>query len=244
MTLGSCFSENIGQKMKNAYFLTEINPFGVLYNPLSVLNSLELLISNTLFEAEDIFQQQSLWHSFSHSSLYSDISRERCHQKINSSISIASEFLSPADFLLITLGTAWVFEERRSGKVVSNCHKLPASEFNRRKLNVDEIVKSYDTLISKLQKLFPALQLIFTVSPIRHWKDGAHDNNLSKSTLLLAIDSLKTKFEHVHYFPATKFKWTNFAIIGSMLRICSIRPKLPSIIFGSAFPIHFFRQKR
>jgi hypothetical protein len=202
MTLGSCFAENIGKKMQDVYFETDINPFGVLYNPVSIYNSIELLINKTQFTATDLFENRGLWQSFSHSSLFSDTTAEGCLNKINDRLTKASMFLSQTDFLLITFGTAWVFEEQKSGSVVSNCHKLPASHFIRRRLSVDEIVADYSNLVNRLSELIPGMKIVFSVSPIRHWKDGAHENNVSKSTLLLAIDALQKRFKQVEYFPA------------------------------------------
>ena len=202
LTLGSCFSENMGLKMKNVFFKTEINPFGVLYNPISILNSMQLLLQNKKFTASDIFEYKSLWHSFAHSSSFSDVSSELCLSKMNERISFASEFIKSTDVLLITFGTAWVFTDKESGRVVSNCHKLPAAKFNRRRLTVDEITEAYSDLLTKLKALYPNLNVVFSVSPIRHWKDGAHENTISKSTLLLAVDALQNQFGNVHYFPA------------------------------------------
>ena len=202
LTLGSCFSENMGLKMKNVFFKTEINPFGVLYNPVSILNSINLLLENKRFTTSDIFEYKSLWHSFAHSSLFSDISSEACLSKINERIESASEFIKNTDVLLITFGTAWVFTDKESGRVVSNCHKLPSGKFNRRRLTVDEITMGYSDLLTKLKALYPNLNVVFSVSPIRHWKDGAHENTISKSTLLLAVDALQNQFDNVHYFPA------------------------------------------
>jgi len=202
MTLGSCFAENIGRKLHDAYFLSDVNPFGVLYNPVSIANSMEIVLKNIQFSPTDIFQAKSLWQSFSHSSFFSDISAEACLQKINTRLEIAKEFLKETDFLLITFGTAWVFEDKQSGRVVSNCHKFPANQFVRRRLTVQEIVEVYADLIQRLQVQFPNLKLIFSVSPIRHFKDGAHENNISKSTLILAIEALQKQFPQLDYFPA------------------------------------------
>jgi len=202
LTLGSCFAENIGRKMCEVYFGTEVNPFGVLYNPVSIKNSIELLSDNKPFTPQDLFEYNSLWQSFSHSSLFSYITPEGCLTKINGRFEKAAQFLTKTDFLLITFGTAWVFEDRKRGSVVSNCHKLPSAEFARRRLSVDEIVVEYSALILRLQNQFPNLKFIFSVSPIRHWKDGAHENTISKSTLLLAIDALQKQFKNVQYFPA------------------------------------------
>lgn len=202
MTLGSCFAQNIGQKMQDVWFETDINPFGVLYNPVSIQKSIELLIENKTFTESDLFENRGLWQSFSHSSLFSDITPEKCLSKIDERYIPASNFIKESDFLLITFGTAWVFEEKTSGKVVSNCHKLPANRFVRRKLTVKKIVNDYSELISRIQSVFPKMNLIFSVSPIRHWKDGPHENNISKSTLLLAINELQLIFPQIQYFPA------------------------------------------
>jgi hypothetical protein len=202
MTLGSCFAENIGKKMQDVYFDMDINPFGVLYNPVSILNSIEILIANKQFTENDLFENRGLWQSFAYSSLFSDTTADGCLTKINDRLKLASAFLMQTDFLFITFGTAWVYEEQKSGSVVSNCHKLPASYFNRRRLTVDEIVADYSTLINRLSELMPHLKIVFSVSPIRHWKDGAHENNVSKSTLLLAIDELQKQFSQMAYFPA------------------------------------------
>lgn len=202
LTFGSCFAENIGTKMLNAYFKTEINPFGVLYNPMSILNSLNDLMCNKRFNIDDLFEYKSLWHSFSHSSIFSNVNSSICIDKINQRIEIAVNFLKNADFLVITFGTAWVFEDKKKGTIVSNCHKLPSEFFQRRRLTVIEIVDGYIELFSKLLELNPALKIVFTVSPIRHWKDGAHENSLSKGILLLAVDQLQRQFQNVFYFPA------------------------------------------
>ncbi len=202
LTLGSCFSENIGKKLQNAFFNIDVNPFGVLYNPLSIQNSLRLLLDDKEFTEKDIFRHASLWHSFSHDSSFSHIDADTTLKAINSRLRQASVNLSKADFLLITFGTAWVFEQANGGNVVSNCHKLPAAEFRRRRLTLDEIVNNYNDLIQTLQTSFPNLRIVFSVSPIRHWKDGAHENNISKATLLLAIDELTRKYSNIDYFPA------------------------------------------
>ena len=201
-TLGSCFAENIGKRMNDACFLTDMNPFGVLYNPVSIKNSLCLLHNYKQFTIDDIFEHNSMWQSFSHSTQFSHPSAEPCLEQINSRLDAARSFYKHSDILIITFGTAWVFEDITTGKVVSNCHKLPAKNFTRRRLTVQEIVDDYIMIICKLLTDNPTLQIIFSVSPIRHWKDGAHENNISKSILLLAIDELQKRFEQIHYFPA------------------------------------------
>lgn len=202
LTLGSCFSENIGDKLQKAFFETDINPFGVLFNPSSIKNSLNMLAEHKVFTEQDIFKHGSLWNSFSHSTLFSTQHVEDTLQQINSRLSIASGNLSKTKFLLITFGTSWVYEYKDTTAVVANCHKLPANQFTRRRLSVEEIVCDYIALFHKLKTEYPDLQVIFSISPIRHWKDGAHENNLSKSILHLSVEKLQKLFSWVNYFPA------------------------------------------
>ena len=199
---GSCFSENMGRKLVENFFSVVVNPFGVLYNPVSIYNSLNFLLDGKRFSEKDLFYDGSLWYSFSHSTLFSDPDMNRCLENINSALDKAEAFLSQPRFLIITFGTAWVFQNRETESVVSNCHKLPATQFVRYRLSVEEIKLSYIELIEKISARYPEMKIIFTVSPIRHWKDGAHENNVSKSVLLLAIDELQKRFDQVSYFPA------------------------------------------
>lgn len=204
MFFGSCFSENIGQKMFDRKFKVDTNPFGILYNPESIASSLKLLLNNRVFTEDDLFFDQGLWNSFYHHSRFSDVNREVALEKINSRIQHSNEFLREADFLVITFGTAWVYELIDTGQIVSNCHKIPAKQFSRYRLGVNEISETYHHLLEDLWKFNPNLKIIFTVSPIRHWKDGAIENQVSKSTLLLAIDRLITGLgdRGCRYFPS------------------------------------------
>ena len=202
LTLGSCFADNIGRRLRTNLFLVDANPFGVLYNPLSVKQSLLTLLSDKRFTARDLFAHQSLWHSFAHSSLFSDTTPDRCLSRINNRLQQSRERLPHTRFILITWGTAQVYRHNASGLVVANCHKLPARDFTRRRLGADEIAAEYRPLLDTLRGRLPGVRVIFTVSPIRHWKDGAHENNLSKATLLLAVDALQREYDFVEYFPA------------------------------------------
>ena len=202
MTLGSCFAENIGTKLKQSCFDVDINPFGVLFNPVSIKRSIDLLFQKKLFTESDLFRHNELWQSYSHSSQFSDITSEGCLNKIKSRYETASNSIQETDVLLITFGTAWVYEEIKTGNVVSNCHKMPAKEFVRRRLEVGEIVDAFSCLMCSLLAKKPTLQIVISVSPIRHWKDGALENSVSKSILLLAANELQEQFENVHYFPA------------------------------------------
>ncbi len=200
--IGSCFTDHIGAKMEEAKFKIEINPFGVVYNPVSVKKSLELLIENRTFTGKDLHFSNEHWFSFYHHSSFSDKDKNICLSKINSRLSIASGFLRDATIMFITFGTARVYKLKETGEVVSNCHKLPAATFSRELSCVDEIVKDYDELFIQLKEINPKLQIVFTVSPVRHWKDGAAGNQLSKSILLLAVHRLVEKYKHAFYFPS------------------------------------------
>ncbi len=204
MLMGSCFSENIGQKLLDLKFRIDMNPFGILYNPESIANSLKILLEKRIFTENDLFNDQGVWSSFYHHSRFSDVNRDIVLENMNSHIISSHEFLKTTDFLIVTFGTAWIYELKRTGQIVSNCHKVPASEFKRFRLGVLEITETWRDLTEKLWQFNPNLKLIFTVSPIRHWKDGAVENQLSKATLLLAIDQLIRGFgdRRCRYFPS------------------------------------------
>jgi len=204
MFFGSCFSENIGQKLIDLKFNVDLNPFGILYNPVSIANSIKILLEKRIFNESDLFQDQGLWNSFYHHSRFSDTDQKTVLKMVNDRIVSSGEFLRQTDFLVITFGTANVYELKKTGQIVSNCHKVPAAEFRQYRLGVYEITEVYRELLEELWKFNPNLKVIFTVSPIRHWKDGAVQNQVSKATLLLAIDSLLNGFgvANCRYFPS------------------------------------------
>lgn len=204
MMMGSCFTENIGQKLENLKFNTDISPFGILYNPQSIADSLRRLIRCHSFSSDELFFDQGQWNSFMHHSRFSGTNQNDVLQGINNRLIYSSNFLKQARFLILTFGTAWVYQWAKNGKVVSNCHKVPAREFNRYRLSVDEMVSDYQNLLSELKEFNPKIEVVFTVSPVRHWKDGAIENQRSKAALLLAIDELLKKGadNYCSYFPA------------------------------------------
>tara|TARA_R110001583_G_scaffold7286_4_gene36319 strand:+ start:4669 stop:5661 length:993 start_codon:yes stop_codon:yes gene_type:complete len=200
--MGSCFVENIGSKLKSYKYKVDVNPFGVIYNPVSVCSSLRLLMEERELVEDDLNFHNNLWFSFYHHSKFSNTDLSQCLSDINKGIRESSKNLKESDFLFVTFGTSWVYELLSSGTIVSNCHKLPAKDFNRYRLNVDEIVSIYKDLLVELLIFNPKIKIVFTMSPIRHWKDGANGNQLSKATLLLAIDQLTELFDQVSYFPS------------------------------------------
>jgi hypothetical protein len=218
MMMGSCFTESIGNYLRELLFPVEINPFGILYNPFSIANSLDILLEKRTFNEKDLFYANGLWNSFSHHSRFSNPDLKQCLDNINNKIEEATGFLRESNLLFLTFGTAWVFnretgegkQENGEGRmiqgteIVSNCHKLPASEFRRYRVSPDQIKERWINLINKLWSFNPELHLVFTVSPIRHLKDGLHENQLSKASLLIAIDEITAHFGNgrVHYFPS------------------------------------------
>ena len=202
MMLGSCFAENMGSKFSYYKFEVDVNPCGIIYNPLSVANVLRLIVEGKQFEKSDLRQVGGKWVSLYHHGAFSSTDPDECLRRINDRLTKATGELRTLDLLVITWGTAWVYRYTRENIVVSNCHKIPSQEFERSRLSVEDIVKEYLVLIGRLREINPGLRILFTVSPIRHWKDGAHGNQLSKATLLLAIDRLREELQHVYYFPA------------------------------------------
>ncbi|QGY43569.1 GSCFA domain protein [Maribellus comscasis] len=202
--LGSCFTENVGNKMADLKYNVDINPFGILYNPASVANGINILLEELQIDEKELVHHNGLWHSFFHHGKFSDSDKNKTLENINSRLRFSSEYLKSTDFLFVTFGTAWIFEYKKTGEVVSNCHKIPAAEFGRRRLNPEEIENKYLQLLPKVWEQNPDCKIIFTVSPVRHWKDGAVENQRSKATLILAIDSIIRKFgtEKCNYFPS------------------------------------------
>lgn len=204
MMLGSCFSDNIGLRLRQACFDVDINPFGTLYNPASIACGIGAILKCRQYSIDDLFQEKgdNRWHSFSHHSEYSSVDSQLMLGKINQRVCEANKMLQRASTLIVTFGTAWVYKYAPTGKVVANCHKLPASMFERSMMSIDEIVAMWKDVIADVKAINQSIQVIFTVSPIRHLRDGAHENQLSKSTLLLAINQLVRECEDVIYFPA------------------------------------------
>ncbi|MDR1809400.1 MAG: GSCFA domain-containing protein [Prevotella sp.] len=202
MLLGSCFAENIGNMLRENLFDVGINPFGILYNPASVSMALNRINDGKLFSEDELVYQNGLYHSFQHHGAFSNADKDKCLSGINEALKTASESLLRADTLLLTFGTAHVFRYIPTNAVVANCHKFPASDFKRSRLTIDEITDDWTALIRKLREQNPRLNVLFTVSPIRHLKDGAHGNQLSKAVLLLAIERLQQQVERTYYFPS------------------------------------------
>jgi hypothetical protein len=201
--IGSCFTSNIGEAMKQLKFRCEVNPFGALYNPASILMSLKILLAKILLSPDDLFEFNELWSSFCFHSSFSDIDKSKALEKMNKQLVVASDVLYKSKYLFITFGTAYVFRLKTSGEIVGNCHKLPSENFVQECLSTDEIVQQYIDFVNDVSKILPEIKIIFSISPVRHLKDGAHNNQISKSILILSVDRLTNLFPNrCFYFPA------------------------------------------
>ncbi len=196
LLLGSCFTENIGGWMADHWLPVMSNPWGVLFNPASIADSLQRILSPNGVSSFELHEQGGRFFSFAHHGKWSGTEAETLQHQLIALDAEVRNFWSKTRHLFITLGTSWVYE--REGRVVANCHKFPAENFTRRRLSVEEIVDLWCPIIEAA----PDKHFIFTVSPIRHVKEGLHGNQLSKGILLLAIDALQERFaEQVEYLP-------------------------------------------
>lgn len=199
---GSCFSENLGRRMNNDFFDCLVNPFGVLYNPVSIARSIRLILGREQIGDEDILFHNGLYHSSYHSGLFSGSNKNELQNKIDQTNRVYKAFLKESKFLFITFGTARVYKYLKSGRIVANCHKIPGTQFRNYLCDPDEIAGYYNELIPYLYQINPGLNIVFTVSPVRHWKDGAHGNQLSKSVLHLSIQKILEQNSNCMYFPS------------------------------------------
>ncbi len=205
MLIGSCFADSIGNKLTGRAFNIDTNPFGVQYNPLSIATVLDRIADGTPFNehSPEVFLHNGLWSSILHHSSFSSPEKEKLISGINARLEKAHARLKELDIIFITLGTAYAYSRKSDNRVVGNCHKLPGNLFERRLLSIEEICRSIAGTIDKTHKTNPKTKFIFTVSPIRHLRDGAHDNQKSKATLILAIDHILELYpECASYFPA------------------------------------------
>ncbi len=204
LMLGSCFTDNIGGHLASQLFDVEINPFGPLYNPLSILRAVKVLANGTKISADDIFMHEGRYQSFLFHSRYSGISDKQATVSVmNGKIASASELLRRTKVVIMTLGTTKAYLLNDGGEVVANCHKLPASNFSIQTLDVEETVEALEETLSTIHAVNQDARLIFTVSPLRYLGDGAHAGQLAKATLLLAVDKVISFHpEMASYFPS------------------------------------------
>ncbi|WP_452221399.1 GSCFA domain-containing protein [Lacinutrix salivirga] len=200
LLLGSCFSENIGDKLQYFKFQNAINPFGILFHPKAIEIVIENAIHEKVYTEKDIFFHNEQWHCFDAHSKLSNASKEILLQQLNDKVKATNQHISKASHIIITLGTAWVYKHIHNNKTVANCHKIPQKEFEKKLLSVEEIIISLQNIIHKIQEINTKASIIFTVSPVRHIKDGFIENTQSKAHLITAIHTLISKEKQTSYF--------------------------------------------
>ena len=203
LSLGSCFAENMAAKLDYFKFQNTVNPFGILVHPLAIEKFIAFALNGKAFSEEDIFFHNERWHCFDAHSDLSDSDKEKMLAKLNTAIESAQKQLADASHIIITYGTAWVYREKTSGNVVANCHKRPQQQFSKEILSVEAIRESIRNTIELIRKTNSKAQLIFTISPVRHIKDGFAENQWSKSNLISGLQSvLQNGTSATTYFPS------------------------------------------
>jgi hypothetical protein len=216
LLIGSCFTEHIGNTLEELKFSVLQNPNGILFDPASVSRSLISYIQNKKYSEEDLFELNEVWHSWQHHSRFSNINKKEIVQTINNSQQRAQEFLKKADWIIITLGSSFSYrlthrfesskvfpgEEGVTGTSVANCHRAPAQWFDKHLLEIDEIISLMENSCQQLLEFNSKLNIIFTISPVRHIRDGVVDNNRSKARLIEVVHYMVNKYRAMHYFPA------------------------------------------
>lgn len=202
VSLGSCFALNIAQKFDFYKFQNVANPFGIIFNPVSLEKIINRIVNEIHYKEEDLFFQNERWHSFEVHSDLSNPNKLELLNTLNFRLNSARKNLLEATHFIITYGTAWVYRNLNSNEIVSNCHKLPQNEFSKELLTLDAIEKSIGKTLELITKLNPEIKFTTTISPVRHLKDGFIENQQSKASLLLALHTACKKHTNCSYFPA------------------------------------------
>ncbi len=201
LTIGSCFSQAIGLHLNDNKFHVTNNPFGTVYSPLSIHHLLTLALRKRAISEEDFLVHQEVHYHYQFHSSFAGLSRQELGEQISRAINKVNHFISTARFVIITYGTAWAYKRKDTAQWVANCHKVPSSYFSKELLSIDDMENSFDEIHSALKAVNPAIQIIVTVSPVRHLKDTIEFNSVSKSTLRLFCHKLSQR-PGVDYFPA------------------------------------------
>jgi len=207
LLIGSCFTEHIGNALEELKFSVLQNPNGILFDPASVCKSLTSYIQNKQYKEEDLYQLNEVWHSWQHHSRFSNTSAAEAIKVINESQQRAHAFLKEADWIVITLGSSFSYRltalaNNKTGEGVANCHRAPGQWFTKHLLSIDETITMLDNTYHQLLQFNPKLKIIFTVSPVRHIRDGVVENNRSKARLIESVHHMVNKFDRLYYFPA------------------------------------------
>ena len=188
--------------MARAGLNIQVNPFGIVFNPICLAHSIKRLIDGNEYVESELIYDQDRFHSLDHHGRFSAESAEQSIEKVNVEFLKASANLSATNVLIVTLGSAWAYQHLGTGKIAANCHRIPHQEFEKILVKSDQIVSALGAAINLISGVCESLQVVLTVSPVRHWKDGAIQNQVSKSHLRIACDELSSSFSNCHYFPA------------------------------------------
>lgn len=202
VSLGSCFAENMAEKFDYFKFQNTVNPFGILFNPVSIETIVARSVNENWFTEKDVFFHNERWHCYD---VHSDLSCENAAellQNLNAILKSTNQQIAQATHVIITYGTAWVYQLKATNQVVANCHKVPQNQFEKELLSVETIEKSIQNTINLIQKVNPNCHFIFTISPVRHLKDGFVENQRSKAHLITALHASVYDFPTSNYFPS------------------------------------------
>lgn len=202
LSLGSCFAENMAEKFEYFKFDTVVNPFGIIFNPVSLESLIHRSIHKIYFTSRDIFYHNEAWHCYEVHSELSDPDKEAFLTTLNELIDSTNQLLHDATHVIVTLGTSWVYRHVESNAIVANCHKVPQKQFVKELLSIAQIEASLQNIISEIQTINPKCNFVFTVSPVRHIKDGFVENTLSKAHLISALNAPNIKLSSTNYFPS------------------------------------------
>lgn len=202
LSIGSCFAETIASRMKEFHFSLCANPTGIVFNPLSAAKTLRRLLSRRSYSEKELFEHDGCWMSFDHHSSFNAPNPHDCLAKIHTFFNEACRCIQQLNTLILTFGTAYGYYHRDTHELVSNCHRLPHTAFQRTLFKISAIVDEYANLFNLLYAQYPDLNIILTISPVRHLRDNPHENQVSKAHLFAAVHGLELQFPKVYYFPA------------------------------------------
>ena len=200
---GSCFANNIGEKLIDNKIPVTVNPSGILYNPYSIADSIESALDEKQIEENELFFSNGLWNHYGFHSSFSATELYKCLENLNNALKLLRDSIIRSELMFVSFGTAFTYFLKDTGNIAGNCHKQNQEIFFRKMLSPSEIIQKWESLLEKIWINNQNLKIVYTVSPIRHWKDGATNNQFSKASLFLAIKELKEKYsEKIYYFPA------------------------------------------
>lgn len=200
--IGSCFTEHMTAQFLQHKFKVLENPHGILFNPISIVNALQDYIQIKEYTIHDLFEYNEIWQSWNHHSKYANINADKGLIAINTAIKEANAHLLKTTYLIITFGSSWAYQLKETGQIVANNHKVPNTCFNKKLIEHHEIEIKISEVLNSLLALNPSMHVIFTISPVRHAREGFVENNISKANLIIAVQNLIKKCKNCYYFPA------------------------------------------